>query len=125
MKALNMFSALDIEKFINKRDSETYGIYVGFQEINGIIGPTKVGRTVNAKAIQRGRAQGGANWWFYAWWTVRDRNDTYSLEKLVKKELVEYSIKGFQGQKELYSLTASETADLIERVLGPATLRGS
>lgn len=118
-----MLSAVDIEKAINKTDSETYGIYVGFQEINGTIGPTKIGRTVNVKAIQRGRAQGGANWWFYAWWSVKDRKETYNLEKIVKKELTEYSEKGCQGQKELYSLSASKAADLIERVLGVATLR--
>lgn len=117
-----MFNAIDVETQINKRDSETFGIYVGCQEISNVLGPTKVGRTVNVKAIQRGRAQGGANWWFYAWWSVNDRQETYSLEKQAKKALKEYSVKGLQGQKELYSLSLAETVAILEKVLGKPTL---
>ena len=42
----------------SKQDS--FGVYTGFQEINGHRAETKVGRSKNAQAIQRGRAQGGA-----------------------------------------------------------------
>lgn len=113
-----VFDAKRIEKCIYAKDSDTFGIYVGFQEINGVIGPTKIGRTVNVKAIQRGRSQGGANWWFYAFWSLSNRQETYTAEKTIKKDLSEYRYKGEQNQQELYNLTLSEAVDKITSSLG-------
>jgi hypothetical protein len=112
-----------IEKAVYAKDSETYGIYVGFQEIDGTLGPTKIGRAINVRALQRGRSQGGANWWFYAWWPLVNREETYSIEKLLKNNLSDYKIKGFQGQKELYSLTPYNATDLVSKLIGDPILR--
>lgn len=113
-----VFDAKTIEKCIYTKDSETFGIYVGFQEISGTIGPTKIGRTINVKAIQRGRAQGGANWWFYSFWSLPDRQETYAIEKVIKKQLAEYRFVGEQNQQELYNLCPSKATALVSKVIG-------
>lgn len=113
-----VFDAKTIEKCIYAKDSETFGIYVGFQEISGTIGPTKIGRTVNVKAIQRGRAQGGANWWFYSFWSLQGKKETYDAEKVIKKQLAEYRFVGEQNQQELYNLCPSNATTLISKVIG-------
>lgn len=112
-----VFDAITIEKCIYAEDSDTFGIYVGFQEISGVIGPTKIGRTINVKALQRGRSQGGANWWFYAFWSLANKQETYELKKIIKKKLNKYKFEGEQKQQELYSIpphvATSHIADII------------
>lgn len=111
-----------IELAVGASGSQTFGIYVGYQEIRGIIGPAKVGRTVNVQALQRGRSQGGANWWFYAWWPVCSRDETYAAEAKVKAALKEYRYTGAQGQRELYDLPLPDLVDKINAVLGKYTI---
>jgi len=113
-----VFDALTIEKCIYAKDSDTFGIYVGFQEINGTIGPTKIGRTVNVRALQRGRSQGGANWWFYSFWCLANRQETYDIEKIIKKELSEYRYKGEQNQQELYNISPHTATQRIADIIG-------
>lgn len=113
-----VFDAKTIEKCIYAKDSETFGIYVGFQEIAGTIGPTKIGRTVNVKAIQRGRSQGGANWWFYAFWNLANRQETYDAEKSIKKALSKFRYKGEQNQQELYNMSPNEAVDEVNAIIG-------
>lgn len=113
-----VFDAKTIERSIYTKDSETFGIYVGFQEINGTIGPTKIGRTINVRALQRGRSQGGANWWFYAFWPLTNRQETYDVEKVIKKELSEFRFTGEQNQQELYDLSLSGATTLVSALIG-------
>lgn len=117
-----MFSAKDIEKAVNATDSQTFGLYIGYQEISGCIGPTKIGRTVNVKAIQRGRAQGGANWWFHSFWKLTNKEDTYKFEKIVKKALANYQFTGKQNQRELYELSLEDAHKKMTDIMGPSTI---
>lgn len=114
----SVFDAKTIERSIYTKDSETFGIYVGFQEINGTIGPTKIGRTINVRALQRGRSQGGANWWFYAFWPLANRQETYDVEKLIKKELSDFRFTGEQNQQELYDLSPDGATTLVSALVG-------
>lgn len=120
-----VFDALTIEKCVYAKDSDTFGIYVGFQEINGTIGPTKIGRTINVKALQRGRSQGGANWWFYSFWSLANRQETYDVEKVIKKELIEYRYKGEQNQQELYNITPYKATQRIADIIGTQPILSS
>ena len=115
-------SALELEKLLGSRDSETYGIYIGFQQIADCIGPTKIGRTINVRALQRGRSQGGADWWFYAFWPLRSREETYSVEAELKKSLIAYKSKGNQNQQELYALSLDAAEALVSKTLGVSVL---
>lgn len=117
-----MFSAKEIETVIGRTNSNTFGIYVGYQEIDGYTGPTKIGRTINVKAIQRGRAQGGANWWFHCFWCLPDRDSTFKLEKMVKKSLKDFTYKGKQNQQELYTLSPTDAYNKLKEILGPASV---
>jgi len=122
MKMIKQFSAHHIEQLLGLKDSETYGIYIGYQQIRDCIGPTKIGRTINVRALQRGRSQGGAAWWFHSFWVVPDREQTYVIEKTLKKCLTDYSITGSQNQKELYSLSLEEAEAKISELLGKSII---
>lgn len=119
MKALR---ALDIEAVLGVRDSNTFGIYIGYQAIGSCIGPTKIGRTVNVKAIERGRSQGGADWWFYSFWPLTDRAETYSVESRIKAELKQHRTKGSQSQTELYAISLDKAETLVSQLLGPSII---
>jgi hypothetical protein len=114
-----MYSAKQIEAAIScKHESEVFGIYVGFQAIGSVRGPTKIGRTINVRALQRGRNQGGADWWFAAFWPLGSRADTYTVEATIKKALANHKTKGSQGQQELYDLSTEAAIELITAILG-------
>ena len=121
-----MYSAKQIETAIScKHESEAFGIYVGYQAIGTVRGPTKIGRTINVRALQRGRNQGGADWWFAAFWPLETRAETYAIEATIKKALANHKTKGNQGQQELYDLSTEEAIALITEILGnPLTING-
>lgn len=116
------FTAKSIETAIQRTQSNTFGIYVGFQQIGTTHGPTKIGRTVNVSAIARGRSQGGADWWFHSFWPLEDRAQTYVIERQIKLQLVTYKLLGTQTQQELYSLTPQEAEAMISTILGPSVI---
>ena len=115
---MKCFTAKSIETAIQRTQSNTFGIYVGYQQIGTTQGPTKVGRTVNVSAIARGRSQGGADWWFHSFWLLQDRAQTYETERQVKRLLYNYKLVGTQTQQELYSLTPLEAEAMISTILG-------
>lgn len=119
---IKAFRAKQVESIIERYDSNTYGIYIGYQAIGDCIGPTKIGRTINLKAIERGRAQGGADWWFHSFWLLDSRAETYSVESRIKASLKQYKIKGTQSQTELYSLSLAEAETLVSQLLGPSAI---
>ena len=97
---------------------DSCGVYVGFQEINSYRAATKVGRSKNAQAIQRGRAQGGANWWFTAYFSLPDVDATHKVErewkKLMKSQRIE---KTAQRQTELYYLSTKDAGKELEQIV--------
>jgi hypothetical protein len=121
-----MYSAKQIEAALScKHESEAFGLYVGFHAIGDVRGPTKIGRTINVRALQRGRNQGGADWWFAAFWPLDNRYATFAAESEIKTALVAYKMKGGQGQQELYDLSPEAAIALISSRLGnPLTLNG-
>ena len=94
-------------------DSKTYAIYAGFQEISGTRSHIKLGRCNNAAALQRGRAQGGANWWFIGFYPMSTNASTYIASKHIKESLAKSRIPGAQGQTELYNIKESEIDSII------------
>jgi len=119
---MKAFRALDVERVLGANNSQTFGIYLGYQAIGACIGPTKIGRTINVRAIERGRSQGGADWWFHSFWPLSDRAETYKIEALVKKTLSEYKTKGGQNQTELYALSLEKAETLVSQLLGPSII---
>jgi hypothetical protein len=53
---------------------------------------------------------------------VPDREQTYVIEKTLKKCLTDYSITGSQNQKELYSLSLEEAEAKISELLGKSII---
>lgn len=98
---------------ISYSDSTTFGIYAGFQEIDSVRSKIKIGRCNNAAAIQRGRSQGGANWWFVSFYPMPSNASTYIASKAIKEALSIYRIPGEQGQTEIYNITETKLDALI------------
>jgi hypothetical protein len=113
-----MYSAKQIEAALNHPpESECFGIYVGYQQIGFTRGYTKIGRTINVRALQRGRNQGGADWWFAAFWPLSSKAQTHEVESIISKELKKYKQVGPQGQRELYSISPELAIELITELL--------
>ena len=114
-----MITGHDIYSYLNLRSTEScFGVYVGVQEINEEYAPTKVGRSKNALAIQRGRAQGGANWWFCAYFQLPTNEDTHLVERAWKQQFKSKHIKHTtQRQTELYSLSPTDAVDHLEALV--------
>lgn len=54
-----MITGHNIYDYLNlSSKDDCFGVYVGVQEIRGHYAQTKIGRSRNAQAIQRGRQQG-------------------------------------------------------------------
>ena len=114
-----MITGHDIYAHLGLRSTEDcYGVYVGVQEINEQLAPTKVGRSKNALAIQRGRAQGGANWWFCAYFQLPTNADTHLVERAWNQQMKSQRIKDTdQRQTELYYLSPSDAVDELEALV--------
>jgi len=97
---------------------DAHGVYVGFQEIRSHRAPTKVGRSKNAQAIQRGRAQGGANWWFASYFLLPNRECTQFVEREWKQQFKSQNIvKAEQRQTELYYLSPDDATAELEALI--------
>ena len=113
-----MVTGHDIHSYLGLRSTDDcYGVYVGFQEINEQLAPTKVGRSKNAQAIQRGRAQGGAEWWFAAYFELPNKAATQLIERQVKTVFKEWHIKGTQRQTELYDIDADKAVLMLAELI--------
>jgi hypothetical protein len=114
-----MITGHEIHEYLglnSKQDS--HGVYAGFQEIDKHRAHTKIGRSKNAQAIQRGRAQGGANWWFISYFMLPDKESTHIVEKKIKETLRSQNIeKATQRQTELYYLSPEDASDEIEQII--------
>ena len=95
----------------------TVGVYTGFQEINNHRAPTKVGKTVDSVALNRGRSQGGANWWFASFFILPNKECSKEVEKTWHHQMKSQNFKGIQGQTELYYFSAEDAADELEGVI--------
>tara|TARA_Y100001937_G_C7082016_1_gene313463 strand:+ start:605 stop:1012 length:408 start_codon:yes stop_codon:yes gene_type:complete len=96
---------------------DCFGVYIGWQQIADHRAPLKIGRSKNAQAIQRGRAQGGADWWFGSYFLLPDNDATRIVERQIKALLKGYNIKGTQRQTELYSIDAEQARHQIKSIL--------
>jgi len=114
-----MITGHDIHKYLGFNSKQAcFGVYTGFQEINGYHAPTKVGRSSNALAIQRGRSQGGANWWYSSYFLLPNRPSTYFIEKEWAKQMSTQRIENCaQRQTELYYLSPEDAADELESII--------
>ena len=88
-----------------KQDDHLYGVYAGWQQIEQTKAPIKIGRSVNPVAIQRGRSQGGADWYFGCYYVLPNKQATFDVEQLLKQRLSKYNKAGGQRQTELYTFT--------------------
>ena len=104
------------ERALLSRDS-LHAVYIGVNEIDGHLGPTKLGRTSNPYALQRGRNQGGANWWFCALWECSSRAQSWETERSLHTLLDQHRIVGPQRQRELYSPSPHALIRLVQPVL--------
>ena len=89
-----MITGHEIHEYLGLTSTQDcHGVYAGFQEIDRHHAPTKIGRSKNAQAIQRGRAQGGANWWFVSYFLLPDKKSTQLVEKKIKETLRSQNIE--------------------------------
>ena len=113
-----MITGHDIHKILGISSVEdSHGVYVGFQQIGDVRAPTKIGRSKNAQAIQRGRAQGGAEWWFAAYFELPNKAATQLIEKQAKLHFKEWHIKGTQRQTELYDIDADKAVLMLAELI--------
>jgi hypothetical protein len=104
---------------IEKEGNEKFVIYFGRAVVDdfetGVTarGQLKIGRGKFITAIQRGRNQPGIDFRIYAEIVVGKNSDTYVLERLIKKTFLERNLIGSQGQRETYSFTDDEIADVV------------
>lgn len=114
-----MITGNEIHTYLGLRSTDdSCGVYVGWQQIGEARAQTKIGRSKNAQAIQRGRQQGGANWWFAGYFLLPDLAATRHAEREIAKALKLHRIKKtVQRQTELYSLNPDEACAQVESVL--------
>ena len=114
-----MITGHDIHSYLGINSTQdSIGVYVGYQEIDGIRAFTKVGRAKNAQALQRGRAQGGANWWFVAYFLLPTVADTNRVEREWKRQMKSQNVtKTLQHQTELYYFSPEDAADELESLI--------
>ena len=114
-----MLTGKEIHKYLGIRsDGESPGVYVGFQEIDGHRARTKIGRSFKAQPIQRGRQQGGANWWFYSYFLLPSNEDTRKVDRIMKKQFKPQNIENTeQNQTELYYWSPEEATNELEDLL--------
>lgn len=104
------------DRLLKSRDS-LHAVYVGVNEIDGHLGWTKLGRTSNPYALQRGRNQGGANWWFCALWECSSRAQSWTLERSCHACVSQHRIVGPQRQRELYDVPPHALIEMLQPVL--------
>lgn len=114
-----MITGKRIHKYLGiSSDDDSLGVYVGFQEIDGLHAKTKIGRSKNAAAIQRGRQQGGANWWFYSYFLLPTLEDTRKVDRVMKKQFKPHNCKKTeQNQTELYYWSPEQATNELEDLL--------
>jgi len=114
-----MLTGKQIHKYLGiNTKADSPGVYVGFQEIEGHRARTKIGRSKNAAAIQRGRQQGGANWWYYSYFLLPTNKDTWVVDREMKKQFKSQNIeKTEQNQTELYYWSPEKATMMLEELL--------
>jgi|SaaInl5LU_22_DNA_1037371.scaffolds.fasta_scaffold17803_2 hypothetical protein len=107
---------------LESKGNEEYLLYFGRAHINDFEtgmparGYMKVGRGKFKTALQRGRNQPGVDFRIYAEIIVKTNIQTHQIEKLAATMLKDKSIKGSQGQKELYNIKDDELFDIVNDI---------
>src|SRR6056300_483463 len=114
-----MITGHNIYDYLNlSSKDDCFGVYVGVQEIRGHYAQTKIGRSRNAQAIQRGRQQGGANWWFHSYFLLPTYESTRLVDACIKKTFESQRIKSTeQRQTELYQFSLEDASRELEQLL--------
>ena len=118
-----MITGYDIHHYLGIGEVSCPGFYVGFNEINGVRAPTKTGVSANARAVQRGRAQGGANWWFESYFMLPSNVDTKEVKKEWTRQMKSQNIKVKKdyiwsyAPVELYQLSPRDATNELEALL--------
>ena len=100
-----------------KQDDHLNGVYAGWQQIEKVRAPIKIGRSVNPVAIQRGRSQGGADWYFGCYYVLPNKQATRDVERQLKERLLVFKKPGTQRQTELYTFGIPRAISQIEATL--------
>ena len=108
----------DIYAYLNLKSTDSlYGVYAGWQQIGLTKAPIKIGRSKNPHAIQRGRSQGGADWWYGCYYLLDNNALTYTVERELKLLLKDQRKAGTQRQTELYNFGIPRAISSIESTL--------
>ena len=100
-----------------KQNDHLNGVYACWQQIEQTKAPIKIGRSVNPVAIQRGRSQGGADWYFGCYYVLPNRQATQDVERELKRKLSKFNKAGTQRQTELYTFGMPRAISQIEATL--------
>jgi hypothetical protein len=107
---------------LESKGNEEYLLYFGRAHItdfeSGVAarGKLKVGRGKFKTALMRGRNQPGVDFRIYAEIIVSTNAETYQIEKLAENILKDRSVKGSQGQKELYNIKDNELFNIVNDI---------
>lgn len=107
---------------LESKGNEEYLLYFGRAHITDVEsgatarGYMKVGRGKFKTALMRGRNQPGVDFRVYAEIIVKTNAQTHQIEKLAGSMLKEKSVKGSQGQKELYDIKDDQLFDIVNDI---------
>jgi hypothetical protein len=105
---------------IEAKGNEQYCIYFGRVHLHDhetqieARGVLKIGRGKFVTTIARGRNQGGSDFRAYARIIVPTNEETWLLEKDIKRILKHKHTPGSQGQTELYAMSDSELKTFLQ-----------
>jgi hypothetical protein len=107
---------------LEMKGNEEFLLYFGrahitdFKTGRSARGLLKVGRGKFKTALMRGRNQPGVDFRVYAEIIVSTNADTHAIERIAQTILKDNSVKGTQGQRELYNVGDDELFDVVNDI---------
>jgi hypothetical protein len=107
---------------LEMKGNEEFLLYFGrahikdFQTGISARGMLKVGRGKFKTALMRGRNQPGVDFRIYAEIIVNTNAETHAIERIAETILKDKSVKGAQGQRELYDVTDEDLFDVVNDI---------
>ena len=87
-----------------------------FETGNVARGLLKIGRGKFKTAIMRGRNQPGVDFRIYAEIIVRNNDETRVIEKIAHTLYRDKSVKGSQGQRELFDIKDNDIINIVNKI---------